>query len=273
MKTLVSVLLLVLAGVGRAAPQDLTPPIYVTLWFDTEDYILPQDDDATKRLAEMLTRLGVRATFKIVGEKARVLESRGRRDVIAALRRHDIGYHSNTHSQQPTIAVYLQNAGWDDGRAEFRRREAQGVRDVERIFGVKPVAYGQPGSAWVPQAYPALRDMGVTMYLDESDHVGVADQPFYYGGMLNVFKMRSNLARMDLRGGASLAAGTAAFAKAYERLRANGGGTISIYYHPNEWVQTEFWDAVNFARGANPARADWKLPGTRPAAETEQAFS
>src|SRR6185295_4189499 len=85
------------------------PPVYVTLWFDTEDYILPQDDDAAKRLADMLTGLGVRATFKVVGEKARVLESRGRKDVIAALKRHDIGYHSNTHSQQPTIAVYLQN--------------------------------------------------------------------------------------------------------------------------------------------------------------------
>ena len=33
-------------------------PIYVTLWFDAEDYILPEDDDATLRLAEMLTRLG-----------------------------------------------------------------------------------------------------------------------------------------------------------------------------------------------------------------------
>ncbi len=265
-------MLVVLAAATRLTGQDTIPPIYVTLWFDTEDYILPQDDDATKRLAEMLTRLGVPATFKIVGEKARVLERRGRRDVIAALKRHDIGYHSNTHSQQPTIAVYLQNAGWEDGRAEFYRREAQGVRDIERIFGVTPVAYGQPGSAWAPQTYPALRDMGIGMYLDESDQVGVDDQPFYYGGMLNVFKMRSNLARMDLRGGASLANGKASFTKVYEQLRSKGGGTISIYYHPNEWVQTEFWDAVNFRRGANPARAEWKLPGTRPAAETEQAF-
>ena len=47
-----------------------TPPIYVTLWFDTEDYILPESDDAAKRLAEMLTRLGIKATFKVVGEKA-----------------------------------------------------------------------------------------------------------------------------------------------------------------------------------------------------------
>ena len=37
-------------------------------------------------------------------------------------------------------------------------------------------------------------------------------------------------------------------------------------------MQTEFWDAVNFRRGANPPRAEWKEPGTRPASETEQAF-
>jgi len=265
-------LLLVAALAVSALAQSGAAPIYVTLWFDTEDYILPQDDDAAKRLAEMLTRLGVRATFKVVGEKARILESRGRADVIAALKRHDIGYHSNTHSQQPTIAVYLQNAGWEDGRAEFLRREAQGARDVQRIFGVTPVAYGQPGSAWAPQAYPALREMGIGMYLDEADHVGIDDQPFYYGGMLNVFKMRSNLARMELNGGNSLAEGKARFTKSYDALRAKGGGTISIYYHPNEWVHTEFWDAVNFSRGANPPRAEWKVPGTRPPAETEQAF-
>ena len=98
------------AIVCRLMAQTVNAPIYVTLWFDTEDYILPQDDDATKRLAELLTKLDVRATFKIVGEKARVLERRGRKDVIAALKRHDIGYHSNTHSQQPTVAVYLQHA-------------------------------------------------------------------------------------------------------------------------------------------------------------------
>src|SRR5262245_20159494 len=95
------------------------PPIYVTLWFDTEDYVLPQSDDAAKRVAETLTRIGVRGTFKIVGEKARTLEKRGRKDVIAALKKHEIGYHSDTHSQQPTIAVYLQHAGWEDGAAEF----------------------------------------------------------------------------------------------------------------------------------------------------------
>jgi hypothetical protein len=111
------------------------------------------------------------------------------------------------------------------------------------------------------------------VYLDEADHVGIDDQPFYYGGMLNVFKMRSTLVRMALSGGASLTQGQAAFGKAHAALAARGGGTISIYYHPNEWVQTEFWDGVNFSRGANPPAAEWKPPGVRPAAETEQAFA
>jgi len=248
-------------------------PVYVTLWFDTEDYILPQSDDAAKRLAETLTRLGVRATFKVVGEKARTLEQRGRKDVIAALKKHEIGYHSDTHSQQPTIAVYLQHTGWEDGAAEFYRREVQGMRDIERIFGVTPSCYGQPGAAWASQTYPALKRMDVGMYLDEGSHVGIDDQPFYYGGMLNVFKMRSNVARMELKGGESLTEGKAKFQAAYDKLRANGGGVISIYYHPCEWVHTEFWDGVNFRRGANPPRSEWKLPGTRPATETEAAFN
>ena len=56
-------MLVVLAVATHVTGQNNSPPIYVTLWFDTEDYILPQDDDATKRLAEMLTRLGVRANI------------------------------------------------------------------------------------------------------------------------------------------------------------------------------------------------------------------
>ncbi len=58
---------------------------YVALWFDTEDYLLPASDDAALRLADWLTERHIRATFKVVGEKARVLESRSRSDVIAAL--------------------------------------------------------------------------------------------------------------------------------------------------------------------------------------------
>src|SRR3989440_10955309 len=136
--------------------------VNVILWFDTEDYLLPADDDATKRLCELLTERGIRATFKIVGEKARVLERRGRRDVIEALKKHDIGYHTDFHSVHPTPSEYLADCGWLDGIAEFERRERQGAADVRRILGVPTLAcYGQPGSSWAPQAIAALPRIGV----------------------------------------------------------------------------------------------------------------
>ena len=261
-----------LGGFMTRMPQEDSSPVYVTLWLDTEDYILPQSDDSAKRLAEMLTRLNVKATFKVVGEKARTLERRGRKDVIAALKKHEIGYHTNAHSQQPTIAVYLRDMGWDDGVAEFYRRESQGALDVERIIGVKPACYGQPGASWAPQVFPALKRMGIGMYLDGGDHVGLNEQPFYYCGMLNVYKMGANQIRMGLSGGDSLAKGKKEFQAAYERLRSQGGGLLSIVYHPCEFVHAEFWDAVNFKHGANPPRSEWKAPPMRPAQETEKAF-
>src|SRR5204862_7405161 len=145
----VLVALFVLLGLApRVRAAEPAAKVHVILWFDTEDYLLPASDDAALHLADFLTGEGVRATFKVVGEKARTLERRKRFDVIAALKKHEIGYHSNYHSAQPTPALYLSNLGWDEGVAEFDRREGPGRADVERIFGAAPSCYGQPGSSW-----------------------------------------------------------------------------------------------------------------------------
>ena len=82
MKSLRALKLLALAAMIPALPPcpvalsaaNSSPKIDVILWFDTEDYLLPADDDACLRLATMLTERHIRATFKVVGEKARVLE-------------------------------------------------------------------------------------------------------------------------------------------------------------------------------------------------------
>ena len=50
------------------------------------------------------------------------------------------------------------------------------------------------------------------------------------------------------------------------------GGVISIPFHPCEFVHKEFWDAVNFANGANPPPDDWKLPPVKTPEESERAF-
>jgi hypothetical protein len=261
-----------------AAEAPAPPIVNVILWFDTEDYLLPADDDATKRLCEMLTERGLRATFKLVGEKARVLEKRGRVDVIAALQKHDIGYHSDFHSVHPTPTEYLADCGWLDGIAEFTRREGDGAADVRRILGVPTLAcYGQPGSSWGPQTLAALGPIGVAphgvpCYVDEGSNVGIDGKPFWYCGALNVFHMGPNYTRMELHDPAAVDPAQKKVSDIAARLQAEGGGIISIYYHPCEWVHEQFWDGVNFARGANPPREQWKPPGQRPAEETDAAF-
>jgi len=258
-----------------------TPRIDVILWFDTEDYLLPADDDACLRLANMLSTRGIRATFKVVGEKARVLEKRGRNDVIAALQKHDIGYHANFHSVHPTPTEYLAECGLLDGMAEFARREGGGAADVRRIFGVKTLAcYGQPGSSWAPQTHAALAEIGIApsgvpCYVDEGSHVGLDNKPFWFGGALNVYNMGNGrgYTRMDLHQPDALEPAKKTVSAMAERLaREDGGGLISIFYHPCEWVHRQFWDGVNFSRGANPPREKWKLPPQRTAEETEAAF-
>jgi hypothetical protein len=251
------------------APE--SPKIYVALWFDTEDYVLPASDDAALRLANWLYGEGVRATFKVVGEKARTLERRGRKDVIEALRKHEIGYHSNWHSVHPTPAQYLSPLGWDEGVAEFDRREGPGVEDLRRLFGQNPSCYGQPGSSWGPQSFGAMKKWGVPVYLDAGSHVSLDQKPHYYGGLLTIYRLAHSL-RTGLGGPEDVAKAKESFARAREKVLAEGGGVVHIYYHPCEWVHRQFWDGVNFAKGANPPREQWKLPPQKTPEQTRMAF-
>jgi hypothetical protein len=251
---------------GEAAPK-----VYVILWFDTEDYLLPASDDSALRLAEFLSHEQIRATFKVVGEKARTLERRGRSDVIAALKRHEIGYHSNYHSVEPTPALYLSHLGWDEGVAEFDRRERPGFDDVKRIFGVAPSCYGQPGSSWGPQSYGAMRKWGMGIYLDAGSHVRLNERPCYYCGILTLYKLAHQL-RTGLGGPNDLEAAEQQFLTAREKLLADGGGIVSIFYHPCEFVHQQFWDGVNFRNGANPPREQWKIPPAKTSEESRIAY-
>ena len=248
-------------------------PVYIVLWFDTEDYMLPASDDAAMRIADFLTGQGVRATFKVVGEKARVLEQRQRTDVIAALARHEIGYHSNTHSQQPTPAVYESVLDWEAGEQEFDRRERPGFEDVTRIFGRPPSCYGQPGVSWAPQAYPALKKWGVNVYLDDGDHVQLDGKPFWYGGMLNIFHIDAGRQLEQNSDWSNLEASKANFKALYTQMSAEPpGGVISFMFHPTQLISEVFWDAVNFSQGANPPRSQWKMQPECSPEQRERAF-
>ena len=248
-------------------------PTYVVLWFDTEDDMLPASDDAAKRIAEFLSDQGIRGTFKLVGEKARMLEARHRSDVIAALSRHEIGYHSNMHSQQPTIAEYESVLDWEEGAKEFDRRERAGFDDISRIFGYAPTCFGQPGVSWAPQAYPTLKKWGMHVYLDDGQQVGLDGKPFWYGGLLNVFGIEAGRGLEPNDEWSNLESAKDYFNGLHKQLSSQpAGGLVSFMFHPTQLVSEVFWDAVNFAHGANPARSDWKRQPENSSAKRERAF-
>lgn len=268
--TLVAAILAIVLA-NSAAFAKAPAKVYVVLWFDTEDYLLPASDDAALRLADFLSREGIRATFKVVGEKARRLEARERYDVIEALKKHEIGYHSNFHSVQPSPAMYLSTLDWDDGVDEFDRREGAGRADVERIFGQAPSCYGQPGSSWAPQTFGGMRRWKMPVYLDAGSHVSLDGKPHYFCGLLTLYKLTHTL-RTDLTGESALRAAEDRFQGARQALLDEGGGVVSIYYHPCEFVHKKFWDGVNFNRGANPPPEQWQPPPQKTEQESAVAY-
>lgn len=248
-----------------------TKPIYYLLWFDTEDYVDPASDDAALRLAQTLEKMGVRATFKVVGEKARRLEKRDRRDVITALSRHDIGYHTNYHSIPPAPAAYQRILHPLEAVEEFTRREEPGLRDINRIFGVLPSCYGQPGDSWGPAANVALRRWGVPVYMDDGGQVGLNGQPFWLGGMLYVFNLKGFTLRPDINKPETLPATNEKFDAMVANLRETGG-VIQTYFHPTEFSATEFWDGVNFLGGNYTPPDGYRMPRRRSPESAEAAY-
>ena len=125
--------------------------IRVILSFDTEDFVSPRSDDAAKALAQIMASHRVRGCFCMVGDKVRALLARGRRDVIDALREHEIHYHTNTHGFWPKTALYLDGLSWDDGVERLLANEASGVDLVEDVLGQRPTAYAKTDTHWAAQ--------------------------------------------------------------------------------------------------------------------------
>lgn len=88
---------------------------YVFICFDTENPISPESDDALLRLAQIYHDAGLPACFFFVGQKTRVLRTRGRKDILDALRGHEIEYHGNFGFEFPEPAlVYGNRDPWDE---------------------------------------------------------------------------------------------------------------------------------------------------------------
>lgn len=228
----------------------------ISLLFDVEDLVDHEADDITRTVADIVAEEGVRATFCVVGERVLQWSERGRGDVVRALSRHDLGFHTTGHSIHPTVLEYLAGRGWEDGVDEVMRRERPGVEALRRTFGSLPSCWGGPGNTWGPQVNEAMVRLGVPAVVYAQTRVPGGDVHRFCGAL-------------SYPSGCSMRDGEyhrpSAWREDLERLlgdleRRRGDGaqwTEAFLGHPSRILHEEFWDGQDFAAGRVTPRNRW----------------
>jgi peptidoglycan/xylan/chitin deacetylase (PgdA/CDA1 family) len=250
-------------GVSPAQAES-RPKAFLVVTFDVEDYISPESehiDDIPRWLAEIMSEEGVTGTFFVIGEKVRSLEKRGRRDVIAAMAKHDIGSHTNFGSIHPTVTEELEKAGWQDGVKKMLEQESAGIRELKRIFGVPVTILARHGGSYGPQLVNALGQMKVA-YQGSPARMPGRDVVWF----CNALNFSAQYAGFD-----DAYYRDDLFEPVFEKLKADlprlarTTEVIALFAgHPTKIRAEEFWD-LNFYYGKNTPPGDWIMPRLRPA--------
>ncbi len=246
-------------------------PMFVTVFMDVEDLISPESDDVARDCASILAEEGVQATLCVVGEKARLLRHRGRNDVIAAMRQHDIGLHTDFHSVHPTIAEAMAVRNWNEGVTEALRREQPGVVAIEQVFDSTPSCWGGPGNTWGPQVCGALTQLGIPAFVYA--HTRVPEGGVHRFSECIAYPNGPGLTDGLYHDDAASVRERDALAARLRADVASGAVWQQVFLgHPTRILHDEFWDAPNFARGANPARSDWTAARQKPRTDIDRAL-
>ncbi len=242
--------------------KEKTPMV---ICFDVEDYTSPESagmDDIPKWLAEIMTDEGVTGSFFVIGEKARMMEKRGRKDVIEAMARHDIGSHTNFGSIHPTVTEILEQASWEQGMQEMLKNETIGFEDLERIFGQRPANLARHGGSYGPQLTGALSEMNAgyvysPVSLPGHNAVWFCNTLNFHGegdfGFFDDAYHRDDLFDPMLQALDSL------IPASIKEIDV----TAFFANHPSKVRSIQFWD-FNYYKGANPGPDEWKTPELRP---------
>ncbi|HSV72973.1 MAG TPA: hypothetical protein VLH79_04370 [Chthonomonadales bacterium] len=238
-----------------------------SLCFDVEDIVAPEADDAALWMAEELRAHGLRGSFFVMGELARRWERRGRRDVIEAVRRHAVGYHSTWHSVRPTTTETLLDLDFAAGIEAMRARDGAGWAETERILGVPLLGWGRTGNSWGPSVHGLMAEVGRAYVYSPVEAAGA--DVWWYGGSLSFAGALAGGFDEDLRDDDAFErrlAETDRVLRAVHAERDPGQRWVCFFVcHPTRAVHDAFWDAVNFARGACPPEPEWRpAPALRP---------
>ena len=268
-------------------------PVFIGL--DCEDAFNPEADDALLRLCRLHSDVGIPLNLFIAGQKARVLRRNGRRDVIEAMRDHDICYHGNYWFDYPEPAmVYGARDDWDTALSKALAVEVPGLNDVAEITGRPPAAYVQHQGNHSPATNHALRLGGVRVnnggFGDDMPHnawvmdmlfVGRAKRTVGYQGAWSA--LADPLEPEREKPASDPDKQFRAFQESFDRQLGKGCDHVNVVGHPTCWHFAEWWGWHDFslpfrlreeAGAVGPFSHDrqWRKPMARSAADIEAHF-
>ena len=143
------------------------------LTFDVEDFININAVSALHRILEILEKHKLRAIFFITGLMAEKISNYPK--IIEMLKKHEIGYHSSSHSVRPTIPEYTDVEKYKKACEISIKRETShinpltgkperegGIYFLQDLFHPKKIqAFRAPGMCWTPPNLEALNSLGI----------------------------------------------------------------------------------------------------------------
>ena len=229
----------------------------ILVTFATEDPVTAAHDEIICRLCSGLADRGICGEFHVTGDYVRFLRKRGSFNVRAALREHEIGYHTNTHASYPFLGEYGETLPWDDAVARYMQTEARGVEDVADFIGRDP-QYIVTEFLKVPQLVESYRRLGfryagLNSGMPDSDTSAICYMGMYcFAGPIFGMERAPYPGRLE------------AGLKELGELLEKRPPAMKIFLHPykllyNSGVQA-WYGENNFYRHYDPA-LPWREPG------------
>ena len=243
---------------------------YLTLSFDTEDYVNPAAADGILRCAEILRRNGVVGCFNVVARLAQALVKWSRQDVIDALKYHEIETHSLAHSFHPTIDEYTDLANFDEAKARLLKNETEALRILSEILGVKKVyAACPPGNSTSYVAHYAYAELGIPFYDGDNLYDAKRGRPVNFCN-INSLQYSEGLFETTTETDNLLSKDREEILHYLDRVAAEKD-YIVLYHHPQKGIIPDFCDILNF-NGFNRPENEWILSPLRPNEEIERFY-
>ncbi len=228
----------------------------VSVFFDVEDPINLEADQAALELARLVSERGVRGSFCVTGEKCRSLVARRRYDVVDALSVHCLGLHTDKHSQHPTTMELLASLDYETGCRAALEAERRGFEAFTQCFGRNPSFWGGAGNTWSPEIAYAVQTLGIaaTVYaLTE-----VASGVHQFGGVL-CFPQDFAISELDW---ADDCRAQSAAEGVFNGINASRRPWLGVFIgHPTKFRHCEFWDK-SYSGGRTPTEPEFveRLP-------------